>query len=134
MEKVFQAKENLLTKRLTLWKIILVWQSEKSSVFCSYPGPPLPFAYTLLNHKKHKNEVTMCFFKLLHIPPFLIKKPPKIGIQGNNLHIFLWHLQDQKIFSKKPPTIHFEMPKKMMPKSQAKIKPPFSQYPFFNYF
>ena len=76
----------------------------------------------------------MRFFKLLHIPPFLIKKTPKIGIQGNNLHIFLWHLQDQKIFSKKPPTIHFEMPKKMTPKSQAKIKPPFSQYPFFIYF
>ena len=26
------------------------------------------------------------------------------------------------------------MPKKMVPKSQAKIKPPFPQYPFFNYF
>ena len=26
------------------------------------------------------------------------------------------------------------MPKKMTPKSQAKIKPQFSQYPFFDYF
>ena len=26
------------------------------------------------------------------------------------------------------------MPKKMTPKSQAKVKPPFPQYPFFNYF
>ena len=26
------------------------------------------------------------------------------------------------------------MPKRLMPKSQAEIKPPFQQYPFFNYF
>ena len=37
----------------------------------------------------------MHFLKLLRIPLFLIKKKKK-DIQGNNLHIFLWHLQDQK--------------------------------------
>ena len=50
-----------------------------------------------------------------------------MGIQGNNPHIFLWYLYDQK--SKKKiffdPTNHeFGTHKKMTFKSQAKTKPP----------
>ena len=62
--------------------------------------------------------------------PFLEKiKSPKIGLQGNNPHIFLWHLYDQK--SKKnnfffSPTDHqFGTHKKMPLKFQAKTKPSF---------
>ena len=53
----------------------------------------------------------MRFFKIITHTPLLMKKNPEIGIQGNNLHIFPWHLQDQKYFSKKLLTTHFEMPK-----------------------
>ena len=52
----------------------------------------------------------MRFLKLLHIPLFLVKKTQKVGIKGNNLHIFLWHLQDQKHFSEKPPITQFGTP------------------------
>ena len=55
----------------------------------------------------------MRFLKLLHIPLFLIKKPKKTVIEGNNLHIFLWHLQDQKHFPEKPPITQFGMSKKI---------------------
>ena len=76
----------------------------------------------------------MRFFKLLHITLFLIKKFPKIGIQGNNLHIFPWHLQDQKHFPKKSWSHNLVRLKKLMPKSQAKAKPSFPQYPFLTVF
>ena len=68
---------------------------------------------------------------------FSIKKPSKIGIQGNNPHFFLWHVQDQNIFKnffKNLSITQFGMPKKLMPKSQAKINPSFSQYSFLTIF
>ena len=50
-----------------------------------------------------------------------------IGIQGTNPHIFLRNLKIWilKIFFSK-----LGVPKKMMPKSQAKNKSQFPQYPF----
>ena len=61
------------------------------------------------------------------------KTPLKMGIQGTKLYIFVWHLKSE--FFKKE---IFEIlnPKKsiclkMMPKSQAKNKTLFLQYPFF---
>ena len=52
-----------------------------------------------------------------------------MGIQGNNPHIFLWHLYDQKLkknFFFPDPTNHkFGMHKKIPLKSQAKTKPSF---------
>ena len=67
----------------------------------------------------------MHFFKLLHIPLFLIKKPPKIGIQGNNLHIFYDTFKTKKIFPKNHRSPNLGCLKEIMPKSQAKIKPSF---------
>ena len=66
----------------------------------------------------------------LMIPP---PSPIKIGIQGNNLHISLWQLKTQikkKKFFRNLKILKLGVPKTMMPKSQAKIKPSFSQYPF----
>ena len=39
-----------------------------------------------------------------------------------------------KFFFRNLKILKFGMPKKIMPKSQAKNKIPFPQYPFFNYF
>ena len=66
------------------------------------------------------------------------KTPLKIGIQGNNVHIFLWNLKTQiknnffLFWNLK--ILKFGMPKKMTPKSHAKIKPSFPQYPFLTIF
>ena len=59
-----------------------------------------------------------------------------MGIQGNNLHIFLSNL---KIWIKKKKNgnlkiLKLGMPKKITPKSQAKNKTPFPQYPFLTIF
>ena len=51
-----------------------------------------------------------------------------MGIQGNNPHIFLWHLYDKKFlktFFFDPTNHKFGTHKKMTLKSQAKTKPPF---------
>ena len=53
-----------------------------------------------------------------------------MGIQGPNLYIFLWYLKSE--LKKKSSKIY--MPKKMAPKSQAKNKTPFPQYPFLTIF
>ena len=60
------------------------------------------------------------------------KIPLKIGIQANNLHLKIWILR-KKLF-RNLKILKLGMPKKMTPKSQAKNKTPFPQYPFFNYF
>ena len=68
--------------------------------------------------------------------PFFIKKlkikTPKMGIQGNNPQIFLWHLYDQKFLKKfffDPANHEFGARKKhtqkMSLKSQGKTKPLF---------
>ena len=65
------------------------------------------------------------------------KRPLKMGIQENNLHIFLWYLKIWIFFKKyfrNLEILKFGVPKKITPKSQAKNKPPFLQYPFFSYF
>ena len=65
------------------------------------------------------------------------KNPLKIGIQGNNLHIFLWNLKIQikkKVFFQNLKILKFGMPKKITLKPQAKIKPQFPQYPFLAIF
>ena len=73
------------------------------------------------------------FFTPLMTPPPLPPYPIKIGIQGNNLHISLWQLKTQilkKKFFRNLKILKLGVPKTMMPKSQAKIRPSFSQYPF----
>ena len=63
------------------------------------------------------------------------KKSLKKGIQGNNLHIFLWYLLFKSFFfiPQKPFKIAQKLyPWKTLTQSQAKPKPSFSQYPFFN--
>ena len=61
------------------------------------------------------------------------KSPLKTDIQGNNLHIFLWHLKiwilRKKLF-RNLKISKLGMPKKMTPKSQAKNKTPFPQSHF----
>ena len=66
----------------------------------------------------------------------LIKKPLKIGIKGNNLHIFLWHIKTQikKKNIRNLQILKLGTPKKMTLQSQAKIKPSFSQYPILTIF
>ena len=76
----------------------------------------------------------MRFFKLLHKTLFLIKKIPKIGIQGNNLHIFPWHLQDQKHFPKKSSITQLSTPKKIDAYISSKSKTIIPTIPIFNYF
>ena len=69
---------------------------------------------------------------------FLIKKGSlKMGMQGNNLGIFLWNLKNlnlKKKFFWNLKILKFSMPRKITPKSQAKIKPRFPQYPFLTIF
>ena len=51
-----------------------------------------------------------------------------MGIQGNNPHIFLWHLYDQKLkknFFSTQRIINLVRIKKLPLKSQAKTKPSF---------
>ena len=43
-------------------------------------------------------------------------------------------LKFKKKISQNPKILKFSMPKKMTPKSQAKIKSSFMHYPIFNYF
>ena len=60
-----------------------------------------------------------------------------MDIQGSNLHIFLSYLKIQifeKNFFRNLKISKFGMPKKLMPKPQAKIKPQFLQYPFLTLF
>ena len=67
---------------------------------------------------------------------FNLKKHLKIGLQENNQHIFLWNLKiwiKKKIF-KNLKILKIGMPKKMTPKSQAKIKPQFPQYSILTIF
>ena len=61
-------------------------------------------------------------------------KPLKIGIQGQDLHIFLWHPKISNLKRKFFEILKPGILKNMTPKSQAKIKLPSPQYPFFNYF
>ena len=86
---------------------------------------PSFFAYTLFNHQNTLKKGINAFSLSYHTYPDFNKNPPlqkkKVSMQGNNLHIFPWHLQDQKHFPKNQPVMQFGMPKKMMPKSQAKF-------------
>ena len=95
------------------------------------PNLLIPF-FTLINILFiNNNAVLITSHKHIFFTLFNRKKPLKIGIQGNNLHFSVTPLRPKflkKIFLK------LSMPKKMTPKSQAKIKPSFPQYPFFNYF
>ena len=67
----------------------------------------------------------MCFLKLLHIPSFLIKKPLKNRYTRKQPTHFSMTPSSPKRFFKNPSTTKFGTPKKVMPKSQAKIKPSF---------
>ena len=76
----------------------------------------------------------MRFFLIITHTPVFNKKHPKIGVQGNNLHIFPWHLQDQKNFPKKPPTAQFRMPKNNDAWISSKNKTIIPTVPIFNHF
>ena len=67
----------------------------------------------------------MRFFKLLHIPSFLIKKPLKNRYTRKQPTHFSMTPSRPKRFFKNPSVTKFGTPKKMMAKSQAKIKPSF---------
>ena len=73
----------------------------------------------------------MIFFKLLHIPPFFNKKTLLKQVYKETTYTFLHDTFRTKEFSPKnhrPPILGSL--KKITPKSQAKTKPPFPQYPF----
>ena len=98
----------------------------------------------LFSHQNtNLSQVTMWFLTSTHIHiflHFLIKKTPlKIGIQGNNLHIFLWHLNiwiwRKKLF-RNLKILKLSMPKKWHLYFKQKIKPYFWNTYFltiFNY-
>ena len=75
-----------------------------SSVFLGLPSAKIHL-YPFSHKNIHFSQVAMRFLTptdihifFLH---FLIKKTPKIGIQGNNLHILILNLNfKKKIFSK----------------------------------
>ena len=79
------------------------------------------------------------FFTLFNNHPRTLPPPGlKIGIQGNNLNIFLWRLKTQikktVCFFWNLKILRFSMRKKLTPKSQAKTKPPFLQFLFLTIF
>ena len=76
----------------------------------------------------------MHFLKLLHITLFLIKKTSQNRYTRKQTRHFSMTPSRPKKFPKKPPTAQFRMSKKMTPKSQAKTKPLFLQYPFLTIF
>ena len=59
--------------------------------------PSTPIHLYLFSHQNvHFSQVIMWFLTPTHIQiflHFLIKNHVKTGIQGNNLHIFLWHFK-----------------------------------------
>ena len=78
----------------------------------------------------------MHFLKLLRIPLFLIKKKKKKKryTSKQHTHFSMAPSRPKKSFSKNHLSSNSGCLKKMTPKSQAKIKPPFPQYLFRNYF
>ena len=97
--------------------------------------------YPFSHQKIRFSQVTMRFLTPTHIHIFFTlfnqKTPLKIGIQGNNLYIFLWHLKIwilRKIFFRNLIILKLDIPKKITPKSQGKNKTPIPTIPTFNYF
>ena len=114
----------------TSWRVVYIAAT-------LHPNSLIPF-FTSKNTFFTSNNVILTqphiniFFTL-----FNQKNPLKIGIQGNNLHIFLWNLKIwifKNFFFRNLKIVKFGMPKKTPPKSQAKNKTLFLQYPFLTIF
>ena len=88
--------------------------------------------YPFSHLKKYFSQVSILKITYSHIQiffVFLIKKKPKMGIQGPNLYIFLWHPKSEFFKKRNSEILKFLkicMPKKMTPKSQAKNRTPFT--------
>ena len=83
----------------------------------------------------------MGFFRLSHIPPFLITPPPPPSLRQKKKSYtrkqpthFSMTPSSPKCFFKNQPITQSGIPKKMAPKSQAKFISSFPQYPFLTIF
>ena len=72
-----------------------------------------------------------CVFLIITHTPVFNTPPPLKKAYKKTTYTFFYDTFKTNIFSKKPPATHFGMPKKMTPKSQAKINPPIPVIPIF---
>ena len=96
----------------------------------------IPFL-TLINKLFTGNNAIFNPTTQIHFFTLLIEKKNKKYVYKETTYTFFYDtlkLELKKIFFGNLKILTPGMPKKMVPKSQAKIKPPFPQYPFFNYF
>ena len=103
------------------------------------PSPPnsLLLFFTLINTLLIGNIRLFKFITKTHFFTLFNKKTPKNRYtRKQSRHFSMTPLRPElkKIFFRNLKILKFGLPKKMTPKSQAKIKPSFPQYPFLTIF